>query len=171
VVAVPEVGVSTPAAFRDWDARAASQQVSESASQPEGVAGGEELTEADKPHRMEMLSRTYASYRAGPAGISNVVGGLAENHLLTLVHAGIENDFEEVVFPQYPSLRELKRQLIGDSSAVYAALSGSGSTVFGLYATEAEARSAQQRAQAAGVKAYVTETLPREQYWRGMFAE
>ena len=39
--------------------------------------------------------------------------GLAENTLLALVRTGIENDFEEVVFLQHPSLREIKRQLMG----------------------------------------------------------
>ncbi len=62
----------------------------------------------------------------------------AENALLALVRTGIgsdgasslENDFEEVVFPQYPSLRTIKRELMGTdtgSAAWYAALSGSGS--------------------------------------------
>jgi 4-diphosphocytidyl-2-C-methyl-D-erythritol kinase len=60
-----------------------------------------------------------------------------------------------------------------DSSgvAIYAALSGSGSALFGLYATETDARAAQQRVQALGCKAILTETLPRQEYWRRMFAE
>jgi 4-diphosphocytidyl-2-C-methyl-D-erythritol kinase len=110
--------------------------------------------------------------------------GLAENTLLALVRTGIENDFESVVFPQYPLLREIKRLLMGtpagvssgtpgDSSgnAFYAALSGSGSALFGLYRSEADARAAQQRVQATGCKAILTETLPRPEYWRRMFAE
>jgi len=106
---------------------------------------------------------------------------LAENTLLALVRTGIgtdglRNDFEEVVFPQYPSLRITKRELMGsesgasEGSAIYAALSGSGSAMFGLYGSEADARAAQQRVQASGVKAFVTETLPREVYWARMFA-
>ena len=35
-------------------------------------------------------------------------GGRAENPLLWLVRAGIKNDFEEVVFPEYPELSEWK---------------------------------------------------------------
>jgi 4-diphosphocytidyl-2-C-methyl-D-erythritol kinase len=115
---------------------------------------------------------------------------LAGNPLLALVRTGIENDFEQVVFPQYPFLREIKHELMGTSAglgqvavgldaparpasgdAVYAALSGSGSALFGLYRSEADARAAQQRVQAAGCKAILTETLPRQQYWRRMFAE
>ncbi len=146
VVAVPEVGVSTPRAFGEWD----------------------RLTESGKSNRLEELSRAYAF----AAGTSGILRDPAENALLALVRTGIENDFEQVVFPQYPSLREIKRQLMGVSgnSALYAALSGSGSAVFGLYETQGAAEEAQQRVQATGVKALVTETLPRERYWRTMFA-
>ncbi|MCL2660364.1 MAG: hypothetical protein FWD64_07610, partial [Acidobacteriaceae bacterium] len=54
--------------------------------------------------------------------------------------------------------------------AMYAALSGSGSALFGLYRSEADARAAQQRVETAGVKALVTRTLPRSVYWTGVFA-
>ena len=116
-------------------------------------------------------------------GNPTAMNDLAENALLALVRTGIgndglHNDFEDVVFPQYPSLRITKRQLMGsdsDSPAIYAALSGSGSALFGLYRSEADARAAQQRVQnsgvtASGVKAFVTTTLPREEYWARMFA-
>jgi 4-diphosphocytidyl-2-C-methyl-D-erythritol kinase len=117
---------------------------------------------------------------------ASAMNDLAENALLALVRTGIgndglsglHNDFEDVVFPQYPSLRITKRQLMGsdsDGPAVYAALSGSGSALFGLYRSEADAWAAQQRVQnagitASGVKAFVTATLPREEYWADMFA-
>jgi len=192
VVAVPEVGVSTPAAFRDWDKR-----------EERGGEGG--LTPVDKPDRLSQLSLAYASLSAktgdskfGTSGIvrdansekkqglsgesqSNAMNDLAENTLLALVRTGIgndglHNDFEDVVFPQYPSLRITKRQLMGsetgatDSPAIYAALSGSGSALFGLYRSEADAKAAQQRVQNSGVKALITETLPRDEYWARMFA-
>jgi 4-diphosphocytidyl-2-C-methyl-D-erythritol kinase len=117
----------------------------------------------------------------------DALNDLAENTLLELVRTGIgngslQNDFEEVVFPQYPSLRITKRQLMGsdlDSSAIYAALSGSGSALFGLYRSEADAKAAQLRVQSAassadagiGVRVFLTETLPRAGYWSRMFAE
>ena len=53
---------------------------------------------------------------------------------------------------------------------LYAALSGSGSALFGLYRSEADAKAAQQRVQDSGVKAFITETLPRAEYWARMFA-
>ena len=42
------------------------------------------------------------------------------------------NDFEESIFPSYPELADIKNQLY-DMGAYYAAMSGSGSTVFGLF--------------------------------------
>jgi 4-diphosphocytidyl-2-C-methyl-D-erythritol kinase len=213
VVAVPEVGVSTPQAFRDWDERR------ETGNREQGTAVGG-LTSPAQPDRLEELSHVYATVlRDEPVDFgfipeteqtpdtSGIVrgrgleikqggleeessehgstwNGLAENTLLALVRTGIENDFESVVFPQYPLLREIKRLLMGtpagvssgttgDSSgpAFYAALSGSGSALFGLYRSEADARAAQQRVQATGCKAILTETLPRPEYWRRMFAE
>src|SRR5579871_3879291 len=189
MVAVPEVGVSTPAAFRDWDA----------------LVAGAGLTSVDNPDRLNELSLAYASLsgktgdrKPGTSGIvrdpnpekkqdlsgesqSYALNDLAEDTLLALVRTGIgnrglHNDFEDVVFPQYPSLRITKRELMGnesgatDSPAIYAALSGSGSALFGLYRSEADAEAARRRVQASGVKAFVTSTLPREDYWTRMFA-
>ncbi len=42
------------------------------------------------------------------------------------------NDFEETVFAKYPELAAIKKSLY-DSGAVYACMSGSGSTLFALY--------------------------------------
>jgi 4-diphosphocytidyl-2-C-methyl-D-erythritol kinase len=44
----------------------------------------------------------------------------------------IKNDFEESVFPQYPIIGEVKQELY-KQGAVYAAMSGSGASVFGLF--------------------------------------
>lgn len=41
------------------------------------------------------------------------------------------NDFEASVFPQYPAIREIKEKLY-NQGAIYAAMSGSGSSVFGV---------------------------------------
>ena len=184
VVATPHVGVSTPTAFREWDRLVAT-----------GSVPG--LTSATELARLDRLSLAYSSAYALSAGggskpgTSGIVGGpspegsrshertstpdnLAENTLLALVRTGIENDFEEVVFPYHPSLRSTKRLLMGDDSsepALYAALSGSGSALFGLYRSEEGARAAQQRVRSSGTEAILTETLPRAEYWARMFAD
>lgn len=46
--------------------------------------------------------------------------------------AVVENDFERSVFPQHPTVADIKRRLY-DGRAAYAAMSGSGSSVFGLF--------------------------------------
>ena len=47
------------------------------------------------------------------------------------------NDFEQTVFPLHPEIAEIKQRLL-DAGAVYAAMSGSGSTVFGLFQHDPE---------------------------------
>lgn len=44
----------------------------------------------------------------------------------------IHNDFEDSLFPHYPILPLIKQQLY-DAGAVYASMSGSGSTVYGIF--------------------------------------
>ena len=44
----------------------------------------------------------------------------------------LTNDFEESIFPQYPEIRMIKEKLY-EQGAVYAAMSGSGSAVFGIF--------------------------------------
>jgi len=47
----------------------------------------------------------------------------------------LQNDFEESVFEAFPKINQLKKDLL-DSGAFYAAMSGSGSSVFGLFAID-----------------------------------
>ena len=103
--------------------------------------------------------------QAQPAsGVPASGGDRAETPLLDLVRTGIENDFERVVFPEYPELREVKRVLEREG-APYASMSGSGSTLYGLFASAAEAESAAERMNAAGHAAVATSTVTREEYW------
>lgn len=44
----------------------------------------------------------------------------------------LTNDFEDSIFPKYPMLAHIKESLY-DRGAVYAAMSGSGSTLFGIF--------------------------------------
>ncbi len=47
----------------------------------------------------------------------------------------IFNDFEKVIFPKYPVLKEIKTKLY-NLGAKYASLSGSGSSIYGLFDSE-----------------------------------
>jgi 4-diphosphocytidyl-2-C-methyl-D-erythritol kinase len=171
VLAIPAEGVSTPQAFRDWDALCAAQGLTQEAS-------------ADKLNR---LSRAYLSaFGAKIPGDGQSSSGVFPNgedlagpQESALVRTGItswiENDFERVVFPQHPSLAEIKRLLAAPQTpeaALYAALSGSGSALLGLYPTRGDAEAAQDRVKKSfresQVRTVVTRTLPRAQYWRQM---
>ncbi len=160
VVALPGVGVSTPAAFRAWD---------------EGQAA---LTSAQIGDRLDRLSCALASafcerHASGVLAPRNQ--DLAGTLLSTLVQTGtLLNDFEEVVFRQHPLFSEIKQALMGspqNGGSLYAALSGSGSAMFGLYGDERDALAAVARLSTLGVKALRTRTLGREAYWSGMIVE
>jgi 4-diphosphocytidyl-2-C-methyl-D-erythritol kinase len=242
VVATPDIGVSTPKAFVDWDllvsrepqglepvsygagggtseavpsrAQALSRSHEKileghalsradsadhpSASAAEGaVALGSTWTGEDaRPHAIKdktaKLTVTAASDRMGEFGrvLSAWLGGLsqgklksgrassgvpvskgrgrAETLLLDLVRTGIENDFERVVFPKYPELREVKSVLVR-AGAVYASLSGSGSATYGLFASRVAAEKAAARLRKDGIPATATTTLTRPQYWKKIF--
>src|SRR5208282_379696 len=92
-------------------------------------------------------------------------GSRGEKLLLDLVRTGIENDFEKVVFPQYPELRDIKGALERAGSK-YASLSGSGSTVYGLFRSPIPAAKAASRLRKQGVRAEATSMLTRQQYWK-----
>jgi 4-diphosphocytidyl-2-C-methyl-D-erythritol kinase len=49
----------------------------------------------------------------------------------------LKNDFEEVVFKEYPSIKDIPDQLY-QQGALYASMTGSGSTVFGIFERSAE---------------------------------
>ncbi|HEY3284174.1 MAG TPA: 4-(cytidine 5'-diphospho)-2-C-methyl-D-erythritol kinase [Armatimonadota bacterium] len=66
----------------------------------------------------------------------------------------LTNDLEGAVLPEHPSLGELKKRLL-QAGARGALMSGSGSTVFGLFESEAVARAAEPRLRGVGVTTYV----------------
>ncbi len=193
VVMTPEVGVSTPKAFAEWDRLCGSgtlarqeltlppsagemgaQKAAElrSAGQPGAAVLPQtqpKLTAANTSDRMSELGRGLSAWLSGlysgaPSGFMER-RGRAENPLLWLVRAGIENDFERVVFPEYPELSEGKRALLR-AGAKYASLSGSGSTLYGLFGSRAAALLAAVRLGKQGWAAQATATLTRRAYWK-----
>jgi 4-diphosphocytidyl-2-C-methyl-D-erythritol kinase len=177
VVALPAVGVSTPQAFRDWDTLHGASTPAQVQTQGQ-AAGKEKLTAPSPSDRLRELSRALSACLCEPhsSGVFSSGEDRPGNPLLALVRTGIENDFEEVVFRQHPLLGDIKRILLGSSdhpeqAALYAALSGSGSAVFGLYATEKAAKAAEERLSSHGTAYLRTRTLPRKPYWATMIED
>jgi len=171
VIATPEVGVSTPAAFADWDKKAGAASDGKSKTTGNTKLTGMELTNNAGSDKINTFSQTVYEWLNGstftPTGVPSKGWDRAEALLLDLVRTGIENDFESVVFPKYPAIREVKRAL-ERSGAKYVSLSGSGSAVYGLFADQESAGKAARKLTDSGVPAHATVTLPRERYWREM---
>jgi len=169
VIATPEVGVSTPAAFADWDKKWPVKPAGSKSS--DHKLTGVKLTDPSGSDRINSFSRTIYEWLNGsftPTGVPGKGRDRAEALLLDLVRTGIENDFESVVFPKYPAIREVKRAL-ERSGAKYVSLSGSGSAVFGLFADQESANQAAKKLEQNDIPAQATVTLPREQYWNELF--
>lgn len=73
---------------------------------------------------------------------SGIIPKRSEHDLRTVLREPIENwkykvknDFEATLFPKYPLLEEIKGALYNEG-ALYAAMSGSGSTLFGIFDLE-----------------------------------
>ena len=153
-LATPSVGVSTPKAFADWDTLAASENAA--------------LTPGRVASRIEVFSCSMFAWLAGSlSGVPVKDRDRAETPLLDLVRAGIENDFERVVFPQYPELREVKRVLEREGAS-YASMSGSGSALYGIFDSPAAAKQAASALRAKGIEARAARTLTRQEYWKNL---
>ena len=82
-----------------------------------------------KPQDSISTKEAYANIKPQPApnGLTNVLKQPIDEWKFC-----IRNDFEESIFPSHPSLEAIKSTLY-DMGAQYAQMSGSGSTVFGLF--------------------------------------
>ena len=162
VIATPNRAVSTPEAFADWDDKFAEVPA-------EDHKKLSKLTQSTGSDTITPFSRAVFSWLMGSStGVPAASGDRAETLLLDLVRAGIENDFERVVFPKHPELRDVKRVLEREG-ARYASLSGSGSALYGLFSSAQAAQKAADKLNHDGVKAQSTTTLGRAEYWQTMF--
>ena len=100
-----------------------------------------------------------------PAKSNNIEGFCAQ----FLSSSGSEewvNSFEAPVFRRFPELANIKEELL-KSGAYHAALTGSGSAVFGRYRTQAQAsQAARDLSKTFNVR--LTKPLPRSEYFQRM---
>jgi 4-diphosphocytidyl-2-C-methyl-D-erythritol kinase len=172
VIALPEIAVSTPQAFADWDSQRGAGAPAGDFDKSASNLPDFKLTATGLSDRILEFSREISAWLSAVSvagrrrsGVSARGGGRAENLLLDLVRTGIENDFEKVVFPKYPELLEVKR-VLERNGARHASLSGSGSTVYGLFDSRQKAVKAAKKLAQHGTRAVVTSTLTRQQYWK-----
>jgi 4-diphosphocytidyl-2-C-methyl-D-erythritol kinase len=105
------------------------------------------------------VSTAWAYRQARPAA------ALPETDLKTLVTEGMENpsrlreevqnDFEPVVFSAHPEIRHIKETLYKEG-AVFALVSGSGSSLFGMFTESRKAEEASTRLASAGMQTALT---------------
>ena len=92
-----------------------------------------------KPNCSVSTKEAYAGIVRHPEAEGQIKQALVEGMLLTDMSPLLINDFEQTVFPIHPEIAEIKKRLLS-AGAIYAAMSGSGSTVFGLFQNNAESR-------------------------------
>ena len=116
----------------------------------EGI--GEELTKLNPLENIDVLlinpniniSTKWAyeefdkvNNQKGSNNFDKMLKGIGEGNL-NGISENLYNDFEEVIFNSYPEIRKIKEDLI-KNNALNALMSGSGSSVFGLFENKGEA--------------------------------
>ena len=90
-----------------------------------------------KPHCGVSTKEAYAGIERHPEVAGEISKALHEGKSFMQIREILINDFEQTVFAVHPEIAQIKQRLL-DAGAVYAAMSGSGSTVFGLFEDNAE---------------------------------
>lgn len=80
--------------------------------------------------------KVYVSTKDAFAGITPQKGDIDLRRLAEIPidewQGIVKNDFEDSIFPKFPELREIKELLLA-RGAVYASMSGSGSSIYGIF--------------------------------------
>lgn len=111
-------------------------------NQPKLVSGRGEIFESTKldlsgyylalvyPNIHISTAEAYSGVKPQKAQIS--IKEIIENHPVEEWKRLLKNDFEVGIFEKYPKLEELKNKFYEDG-AIYASMTGSGSTIFGIF--------------------------------------
>ena len=90
-----------------------------------------------KPNCGVSTREAYSGIIRHPEVEGQIKQALTEGLSFDAMRPLLINDFEQTVFPLHPEVAEIKKRL-QDAGAMYTAMSGSGSTVFGLFESNAE---------------------------------
>jgi 4-diphosphocytidyl-2-C-methyl-D-erythritol kinase len=85
-----------------------------------------------KPNCGVSTKEAYSGIIRHPEVEGQIKQALTEGLSFDAMRPLLINDFEQTVFPLHPEIAEIKKRL-QDAGAMYTAMSGSGSTVFGLF--------------------------------------
>ena len=85
-----------------------------------------------KPNCGVSTREAYSGIIRHPEVEGQIKQALTEGLSFDAMRPLLINDFEQTVFPLHPEIAEIKKRL-QDAGAMYTAMSGSGSTVFGLF--------------------------------------
>ena len=96
-----------------------------------------------KPNCSVSTKEAYAGIIRHPEVEGQIKTALTEGFSFDAMRPLLINDFEQTVFPHHPEIPQIKQHLLS-AGAVYAAMSGSGSTVFGLFKNMPATHSAAQ---------------------------
>lgn len=92
-----------------------------------------------KPEEGVSTREAYSGITTHPEAAGQIKSFFCQNRSLRSFSGSgpFINDFEETVFPKHPVIGYIKKRLL-DAGAFYACMSGSGSTVFGLFKNDTE---------------------------------
>ena len=96
-----------------------------------------------KPNCGVSTKEAYAGIIRHPEVEGQIKTALTEGWSFDAMRPLLINDFEQTVFPLHPEIAEIKQRLL-HAGAVYAAMSGSGSTVFAWFNNDSESHSSIQ---------------------------
>ncbi len=92
-----------------------------------------------KPNCGVSTREAYSGIIRHPEVEGEIQQALSSGKSFAEMRSLLVNDFEQTVFALHPEIAAIKQRLLS-AGAVYAAMSGSGSTVFGLFQDDAEGR-------------------------------
>jgi hypothetical protein len=151
---MPPQGVATAGAFRRWDERQGANLRLTPGSASATISSFCGLVDQALPASRPGRDRDAAVE----------VSRRPVRRKASKVHAGIENDFEAVVFSLSPDFLRIQSNLL-QAQAQWVSLSGSGAAQYGLFAERGQAQTAARSLHALG-PAWVTRFLPRSVYRR-----